>query len=46
MDVAVAAFFLAPGLAIGSFLNVLAARLPLKLLGAIVSVSVKPLWAG
>jgi leader peptidase (prepilin peptidase)/N-methyltransferase len=30
MDVAVAAFFLAPGLAIGSFLNVLAARLPLK----------------
>ena len=30
MDVAVAAFFLAPGLAVGSFLNVLAARLPLK----------------
>jgi leader peptidase (prepilin peptidase)/N-methyltransferase len=30
MDVAVAAFFLAPGLAIGSFLNVLAARMPLK----------------
>jgi len=30
MDVAVAAFFLAPGLAIGSFLNVLAARLPLE----------------
>jgi len=30
MDVAVAAFFLAPGLAVGSFLNVLAARLPLQ----------------
>ena len=30
MDVAVAAFFLAPGLAVGSFLNVLAARLPLR----------------
>jgi leader peptidase (prepilin peptidase) / N-methyltransferase len=30
MDFAVAAFFLAPGLAVGSFLNVLAARLPLK----------------
>ena len=30
MDVAVAAFFLARGLAVGSFLNVLAARLPLK----------------
>jgi leader peptidase (prepilin peptidase)/N-methyltransferase len=30
MDVAVAAFFLAPGLAIGSFLNVLAARMPVK----------------
>lgn len=30
MDLAVAAFFLAPGLAVGSFLNVLAARLPLK----------------
>src|SRR5207245_11159915 len=28
--VAVAAFFLAPGLALGSFLNVVAARLPLK----------------
>jgi leader peptidase (prepilin peptidase)/N-methyltransferase len=30
MDFALAAFFLAPGLAVGSFLNVLAARLPLK----------------
>ena len=30
MDVAVAAFFLVPGLAVGSFLNVLAARLPLR----------------
>ncbi len=30
MDLALAAFFLAPGLAVGSFLNVLAARLPLK----------------
>ena len=30
MDVAVAAFFLVPGLAVGSFLNVLAARLPLQ----------------
>jgi leader peptidase (prepilin peptidase)/N-methyltransferase len=29
MDFALAAFFLAPGLAVGSFLNVLAARLPL-----------------
>ena len=30
MDLALAAFFLAPGLAVGSFLNVLAARLPLQ----------------
>ena len=30
MDVAVVAFFLVPGLAVGSFLNVLAARLPLR----------------
>jgi len=30
MDFALAAFFLAPGLAVGSFLNVLAARLPLQ----------------
>jgi leader peptidase (prepilin peptidase)/N-methyltransferase len=30
MDFAVAAFFLAPGLAVGSFLNVLAARMPLR----------------
>jgi leader peptidase (prepilin peptidase)/N-methyltransferase len=30
VDFALAAFFLAPGLAVGSFLNVLAARLPLK----------------
>ena len=30
MDFALAAFFIAPGLAVGSFLNVLAARLPLK----------------
>jgi leader peptidase (prepilin peptidase)/N-methyltransferase len=30
MDFAVAAFFLAPGLAVGSFLNVLAARVPLR----------------
>jgi leader peptidase (prepilin peptidase)/N-methyltransferase len=30
MDLAVAAFFLAPGLALGSFLNVVAARLPLR----------------
>ncbi len=30
MDFGLAAFFLAPGLAVGSFLNVLAARLPLK----------------
>jgi leader peptidase (prepilin peptidase) / N-methyltransferase len=30
VNVAVAAFFLAPGLALGSFLNVVAARLPLR----------------
>src|SRR5438270_12623469 len=30
MDFALAAFFFAPGLAVGSFLNVLAARVPLK----------------
>src|SRR3982750_4292435 len=30
MDVALAAFFLAPGLALGSFLNVVAARVPLR----------------
>ncbi len=30
MDFALVAFFLAPGLAVGSFVNVLAARLPLK----------------
>jgi leader peptidase (prepilin peptidase)/N-methyltransferase len=30
MDFALAAFFLAPGLALGSFLNVLAARVPLR----------------
>ena len=30
MDFALAAFFLAPGLAVGSFLNVLAARLPMQ----------------
>src|SRR5204862_7703982 len=30
MDLALAAFFVAPGLALGSFLNVVAARLPLR----------------
>ena len=30
MDVAVAAFAFAPGLALGSFLNVVAARVPLR----------------
>src|SRR2546421_5646095 len=30
MDVALAAFVLAPGLALGSFLNVVAARVPLR----------------
>ena len=30
MDAAVAAIFLVPGLAVGSFLNVVAARVPLK----------------
>src|SRR5438067_9059724 len=30
MDLALAAFFVAPGLALGSFLNVVAARMPLR----------------
>src|SRR5207253_3320443 len=30
MDFALAAFFVAPGLALGSFLNVVAARVPLR----------------